>query len=536
MRRSDLHDERGAIMVMAVLVMTVMLTFTAFAVDLGTKRVARRDMQSLADSAAMDLARQLKGRTASAILADPKFAEVKTQAVQQNKTVGRAPTLTVALGTVNNTTGVFTPVSGGAVPTAVQVIAATSVSFAFVPGDGNTARPAIATSADPTMCFSASSSELAINSSTGTLGPLLDLILKTQLNVLSPAGLLTVKDTVVPLADLAVALGVGTPQAVLATTVSTRDFVLAAATALSKNGYTAQASALQAIGLQISGGTVDVGKILNLETANSAGLSALVNVFDLVTAAIFASNGSNALNVKNLSVGLPGADRLLDLTAVIIEPPQIACGKVGITAKSAQVKIHVKTTVDPLSIGATSVVMDLDLEMGRGEGTLKSISCGSPAGAVVTAKTGAVLGVGTLDVGVLRNLGLLLGGDTVLMVKSKLTATGAVGGPTDLTLTPPTVTTGSVSGSGVLGLAVSDSKIGLLDGSFVGDVLGAVINPLLGGILTTVVNPLVAANGPVDKLLSALIYPVFNLLGVKVAKTDVTVQGSPDCATVKLVG
>ncbi|KAA1379664.1 pilus assembly protein TadG-related protein [Aeromicrobium fastidiosum] len=535
MTRRDERDERGAILVMAVLLMTVVLTFTAFAVDLGTQRVARRDMQSLADSAAMDLARQLKGRTASVILADPKFAAVKTQAVEQNKTVGRPPTLTVALGTVSNTTGVFTPVSGGAVPTAVQVIAATSVGFAFAPGDGKAARPAVATSADPTMCFSASSSELSLNSSTGALGPLLDLILKTQLNVLSPAGLLTVKDTVVPLADLAVALGVGTPQAVLATTVSTRDFVLATATALSKNGYTVQAAALQAIGLQISGGTVDIGKILNLETANSAGLSALVNVFDLVTAAVFASNGTNALNVKNLGVGLPGAERLLDLTAIIVEPPQIACGKAGITAKSAQVKVHVKSTVDPLSIGAASVVMELDLEMGRGEATLKSIACGSPSGAVITAKTGAVLGVGTLNVGVLQNLGLLFG-DALLSVKSKLTATGAVGGPTDLTFTPPTVTTRSVSGSGVLGLAISDSKIGLMDGTFVGDVLGAIINPLLGGIINTIINPLVAANGPIDKLLSALIYPVFKLLGVQVAKTDVTAPGSPDCSTVKLVG
>ena len=534
------QDERGAIMVMAVLLLTVVLTFTAFAVDLGTQRVARRDMQSLADAAAMDLARQLKGRTAAAILADPGWTRVKDAVVRQNDTtVGKAPVLTPALGTVDSTTGVFTPVSGGAVPTAVKVIAATSVGFAFVPGDGQAARASIATASDPLLCFSVSSTALTVNTTGSALAPLLDSLLRVNLKVLDPKGLLDVRGLRVPLADIAAELGAVTPQAVLDLSgVSLRSLVLASATALGTNGFTAQAAVLKAIGLQISGATVNLGSILALDRANANGLAARVDVFDLVTAGIFAANGTNAVNVKNLGLAVPGVGGVQELAVRVTEPPQIACGKAGITARSAQVAVHLKSKVDPLTLGATDVQLELDLDLGRGQGTLKNIVCGSPSSAVITARTGAALGTGSLNVAVLRSLGLL--GSTALLVKAKLSASAGSGGPTDLTFTTPSDGSAfaprSVTGSGVLGLGVSDPSIGLLDGSVVGSVLAAVINPLLGGIVTSVVNPLVASGGPVDALLSAVLHPVLALLGVKIAQTDVSVHGALDCTTVKLVG
>lgn len=537
MRRDE---ESGAIMVMSVLLLTIVLAFTAFAVDLGTQRVARRDMQSLADVAAMDLARQLKGRTAAAIMADPGWTRVKNAVVQQNSTTaGAAPVLTPALGTVDNATGAFTPVSGGAVPTAVKVIATTSVGFAFVPGVGQAARAAVATASDPLLCFSVSPSALTVNVSGSALGPLLDSILKVNLSVLDPKGLLDVRGLRVPLADIAVELGAVTPEALLNLSgVSLRNVVLASATALGRNGFTTQAGVLKAIGLQISGASVNLASILQLDTANASGLAARVDVFDLVTGAIFAANGTQAINVKNLGLAVPGVGGVKELTTTITEPPQIACGKAGVTARSAQVKVHLRSTVNPLAIGATDVQLDLDLDLGRAQGTLKNIACGSPSSAVITAKTGAALGTGSLNVAVLRNLGLL--GSTALLVKTKLTATAGAGGPTDLTFTTPAdgsaIPAKSVSGSAVLGLTISDPSIGLLDGSVVGAVLGAVINPLLGGIVTSVVNPLVASGGPVDALLSAVLYPVLTSLGIKIAQTDVSVHGALDCTTVKLVG
>lgn len=506
MRRSGERDERGAVLIMSVLLMVVVLTFTAFAVDLGTQRVARRDMQSLADAAALDLARVIKGRTADTVLNDPAWPRVKRQVVEQNRTtVGDSTELTPVLGTVDPATGAFTPVSGGAFPNAVKVIAATTVGFAFVPGEGETARSSIASSADPTLCFSVTPTALAVNTSGSALGPLLDAILRVNLKVLNPSGLLTVRGVQAPLADLAVALGVGTPEALVGlTNVSLRTFVLASATALSKNGHTAQAAALEAIALQISGAYVDVGQILKLDTGDSAGLAAGVDVFDLVTAAIFASNGANAVNVKGLAVGLPGVGGVQDLSVTITEPPQIACGKVGITARSAQVKVHLKAGIDPLAIGAVDVMLDLGLELGRGEGTLTGITCGAPSTAVIRAKTGAAAASGTLS------LKLLL---SIITVTEQIRATVASAGPRDLTFTLPDGTAStapqSISGSNVLKL-----------------------EPV--GLVGTVVSSLI--NGPVDALLSTLLYPVLSLLGIKIAQTDVAVQGGIDCNTVKLVG
>lgn len=561
LRRRGVRDERGAVLAMSVLLMVIVLTFTAFAVDLGTQRVARQDMQSLADAVAMDLARQLKGRSASTVLADPQFVQAKNRAVQQNaRTVGSPPAITTALGTVNNSTGSFTAVSGAAIPTAVKVIASTSVGFAFVPGRGSAARSAIASGADPSVCFSVSPTALTLNTSQSALAPLLDSILRVNLKVLNPAGLLDVSGIEVPLADIAIELGAVTPQALLnQANVSLRDFMVASATALSKNGYTAQAAALQAIGLQISGVSLNLAKILSLDTANAAGLAANVNVFSLVTGAIFAANGTNSVDVKGLSLAVPGVGGVQDLSVTITEPPQIACGKPGVTAKSAQVKVHLASAIDPLEIGAADVVLDLGIDLGRGEGTLSSIACGDPSRAVIRAKTGlasvygpstpdslGLLSLKVLNWSKLPGLGLVLElllkpllGDSVLAVKAQIGATVGQGGPTELTFVAsphggPIATQTVSASSNVLGLQLKGTTVTLLNGSLLGNLLGALLDPLLDLIVGGIVQPLI--NGPVNSLLSAILYPVLNLLGIKIAVTDVTVHGKIDCQAVALVG
>ncbi len=63
------RDERGTTIVLVAIVSIVLVTIAAFAVDLGMQRVARRDMQALADAVALDLARLVDGRTAQQIVA-----------------------------------------------------------------------------------------------------------------------------------------------------------------------------------------------------------------------------------------------------------------------------------------------------------------------------------------------------------------------------------------------------------------------------------------------------------------------------------
>jgi Flp pilus assembly protein TadG len=66
-------DENGAVALTVALVVTLLLAVASFALDLGLARVGVRDMQAVADVVALDMARQIDGRTVSAIEADTKW-------------------------------------------------------------------------------------------------------------------------------------------------------------------------------------------------------------------------------------------------------------------------------------------------------------------------------------------------------------------------------------------------------------------------------------------------------------------------------
>jgi uncharacterized membrane protein len=539
---------------MAVGLVSVALICTALAVDLGVQRVARRDMQALADVAALDLARHLKGRTVSQIEADPAFGEIKADAVSQNSsTVGQAPALTVALGTVNATTGEFTAVSGGSVPTAVKVTATTSVNFSFTSGSGGAARTAVASAADAGVCFSVSPSALTVNSSGSALGPVLDQILRVNMGVANPNGLLDVRGIQVPLAQVGVELGAATPQALLALeNVRLGDFLVASANVMRQNGNTVGANALQTMAAKVPAVSFDMAKILAVTTADSSGFASKVDVFSLVTGAIFAANGTNAVNVRGLAVEVPGVLEAQIARLVISEPPIVACGKEGVVARGSQANIHLQAELDPLGLGLASVVLNLGLDLARGEGTLTSIRCNDPRQAVITAKTGLVTvntpeipgGNGRLNASIL-NLSALPGlsgiltalefliGRRAVDVEANIAASIAEGGPTPLTFNAPT------GGGAIAVQSVSAQETGLqlalvppLSVSVVGVNLGSFLSVLTGSVTTGVINPLLAHNGLVTQVLSGLLSD----LGIKVASTDVTVHGNIDCQNVKLVG
>lgn len=61
--------DRGAIMPLAALVMTIIITATAFTVDLGRMRTERRDLQADADAIALDAVQAMEGLTTAAALA-----------------------------------------------------------------------------------------------------------------------------------------------------------------------------------------------------------------------------------------------------------------------------------------------------------------------------------------------------------------------------------------------------------------------------------------------------------------------------------
>jgi uncharacterized membrane protein len=136
-------------------VIGVLITFTAIAVDLGYQRVARRDVQAIADVVALDAARRLDGQDVTAL--DPVVdAAAATSLLRNPDGVGEAPAsctspaapvgvtcLDVRLGEVE-TDGAFVELFTTAIPTAVQVTVSTEVSYRFRPGTGAASRSAVA--------------------------------------------------------------------------------------------------------------------------------------------------------------------------------------------------------------------------------------------------------------------------------------------------------------------------------------------------------------------------------------------------------
>ena len=65
--------DRGAVIPIVALTLGVLVLSTAFAIDLGSQRADRRDMQAIADVVSLDLSRKLEGRDAVTIDNDPQF-------------------------------------------------------------------------------------------------------------------------------------------------------------------------------------------------------------------------------------------------------------------------------------------------------------------------------------------------------------------------------------------------------------------------------------------------------------------------------
>ena len=338
------RDERGAILPMVALLLSVLMGAAALAVDLGQLRVGRVDMQSLADVVSLDLARKIDGRQTQVIEADVVWSQARAQSVERNEgTYGQPPAVTAQLGTFDSTAGVFTPTSGAVVPTAVRVTATTSVAFAFRSGGGTVARSAVAM-ADSTACFMLGSYAAAVRSGDSALlsSVLGQVNSSLDLGAVGYTGLL---DANVNLSDVAAHLGMGTVTQLAGSTVAIKDLYLAMASALQTGGNTADAAVLSQLAVSVATlGQVDVGKVLQADTATSRGVDATVNAIDVLAGSAMLFTGSHAVTVPNLSTSVPG---LLSTTSSlsIIEAPQLACSRANPTpmreAKTSQVSATV---------------------------------------------------------------------------------------------------------------------------------------------------------------------------------------------------
>ena len=516
------RDERGAVAVFVGVVLTLLMISAAFAVDLGMQRAARADMQAVADVVAIDLARELDGRTATQLGTLQSAADVSRDR-NAGTALGTTPVVLPELGVVNVATGVFTPASGSTVPNAVRVTATTTVDFAFgVAADGDASRTAIAM-ASPAACLRLGSTLLDLQSgNSALLNALLGDLLNGTVNLsaVSYQGLAAAEVT---LADLAVELGAGSASQLLGTSVSLGSFYAAVADVLRADGSSTTASLvdttlLGVLGAGVGLGNVSVAQMLALGPGGDSALGATVDALSLLTTAAFVANGSNAVSVPGLSLAVPGVGTAT-ATVQIIEPPKLACGSA--LAETSQVRVTL--SLPGSIVGVVNATVTTVLNLGNASGSISSVTCANGAATAlgVALDPPSVLSLATTMR--VNLLGLLPVTDVV--VPGTVPSKGAAASYSlDLPLRYDTPLT-STAGTGALGLPnLTAAELKLLGLDITGPAFAAVRVPVMALL-----------NSMLDGVESLLVGTVSTTLGLRLGNADMYGVRTAQCLNPVLV-
>ncbi|WP_181642098.1 hypothetical protein [Nocardioides massiliensis] len=440
---------------MLAAVVVLVVAIAAFAVDLGVQRVERRDMQALADVVAMDMARELKGRSIGEIREDEAWTSALRSTVERQlptengswsvdtgepgasvATSVHYPEIRVKVTFAMQDDAGLVDVSGDDdLPEAVKVQTSSSVDFAFVGGAGGVSRQSYAL-AQATACFRVGSLAASVDSAqSALLNPILGALLGStvDLDLVHYQGLANASVTLTELVEIG-GLSAGSPERLLHSgSVEIADLIDATITVLDARGLV-DAQALKRLGeINVAASTppIRLGDLIKAAPGDDAALDADVNVLDLISGAAFlSSRGRSAIGLNDFSLALPdsltGATVSADLD--VIQAPQMACGHLGTVARTAQVVVRVNVQIPARTISvpglATSVTVKpatitLTVDLAGAEARLLDVPCtqGDPTSmqvAVKSAVAGPVSVAGTLGFNVSSNplgglLDLLLG-------------------------------------------------------------------------------------------------------------------------------
>lgn len=530
------RDERGVIaIVIALITCFVFVPLGALAVDIGVQRVARRDAQSVADMVALDLARQLDGRTYAQI--QPTLQTLANKSLARNGHPAGAPTVVAQLGTVdtknydaNNPDAYFTPmtlVTG--VPNAVKVTATGRVSFSFDHGSGGVTRTAIGL-AQGQVCF-------AVGSWAANLDAPHVLLLNSLLNdslhlsLVSYSGLASANVT---LLGLATALGVGTVDGLLNLDhLTLGQLYLASAQALQAQGGSAAnvtlLNQLATASVALTS-TIKFSDLIDISSGDTAALDSSINLLNIVAGSAMIANGTNALAVPSLTVGVPNLTSTT-VSLKVIEAPAYRCGRVGDSVSTSQVDLTVDANVANLSIlGLLGVQTQIHLavHLATATATITNVFCGATSGADVAVASSLSQLYSNVPMTV-----TLLGLDLVDFTAGVNTTAAAATNTVQLRVPPDTVPVTKSTGSGTVLSSLDASTVshGPTHGTLpLGVTLTSITNALLSTIITPIVNPLI------NNLNTIVDSPLVSMLGLKLGGADVIFTSAPTCISPTLAG
>lgn len=541
-RSAGLRRQRGAIGLFGILTLLLALVFTALAVDTGRLWFQHRQLQAVADLAALEAARNLGCGGNQGLVAAAAQAAAARNGFAGN--LGASPNR-VEVGGLTTVNGLrrFQP---GGDNDAVHVLATETIPASLVLGGffgQNTLISANATArGEPSHAvFTAGSYLLRVNTSSqdasllnGLLGGLLGSSL--ALDAVSYKGLAS---TDVTLAQLVRASGtVGSVEELLAADLSVADIIGLTASAVGQQGAVdaaVSAGLQQLIAASANAAAVRLGNVLDVKVpASDAAGKVGINVLDLINTTIMVANHQHAVSLP-LSVNLGGLLHV-NTRINIIQPPQIAVGPPGrhpVTgewcAQSRTAQVDVSANVQSSVLGLATLSLGLAAQLAQGNAHLDSLDLVPGATQATIAATPGIAALrltdaaGTGAASVSADLPLLgnvkiatIGLDLPIQTAGPLDLVYDIAGPAADHL-PATESISAPVGASLATALANPSAIDVQVLPGLGLVSG-LVNSILDPVLNTVVSPLLGFIG------SALLDPLFKILGLQLGGLDVTVE------------
>ncbi|MBQ0710925.1 MULTISPECIES: pilus assembly protein TadG-related protein [unclassified Ochrobactrum] len=558
-----LRARGGNLATMAALVAPVFLAVAAFCVDTGSLFLERRQLQSMADLAAVAGAaslsqaddavlRQLQANGVDPLLMsgsyDPSIVNGKTD----NKTrvwVEKGNYFPDKSRAVENRF-----VAGGANPDAVRVRLARPGNLYF--GQSFISRPALgatgmaATKAE--AAFSIGSRLLSLNTDQSVLNGLLGGLLGTSLNLklvdynalaATDINLLGFLDKLAP----KVGLTAGTYDQLLNTDVSVGTLATVLAEVVTNNPTAKAALGILGKDAAALAAKLPVGKLLGLGSIADASLGSAsnynitANVLQLISAAAMLG-GDHQLQLGT-GLKLPGV-LAFKLDVAVGEPAQktpfFTVGGAGTLVRTAQIRLLLTLEVgnDGLVSYLANVHVPIFIDVASGEAELKSISCpqGPGSATVKLAVKPGLAGVylGDTDIDLMRNFSKtpVVRKTAIATVKLLVADIAELRGRVELPLGNPKQEIVTFTPADIAAKRIKTVGTNQLAGSlFVGLVKGLDLEVVLIGFLplplplsglTQLLGTLLTPLGPA---VDGLLFGVLDLLGVKIGQADVQVTG-----------
>lgn len=521
--------QRGAILVMAAVAMSLAIGAALLAVDLGSLFHERRYLQTVADTAALSAVN------------DPVHAQaIALDAADGNNYVlsgGKGRTLHAIPGFYDTRMREFSPGGPASLWNAVQVTVSEQQPYFFALGSRELRTTATAVRQD-IAGISVAASVATINTEKSVLlNAILGRLLNTSLDlsVIAFKGLL---DTAVNLLDLVTAHArVGTVEELLETDLSVKELLDLSARALEQNsalGLNATVlDTLNLLAVKVDPALrLKLGDLIDLDLVSgqqAAGVK--LNLMQLVTLSAQVANGDHFLNIPVLGVNLPGLLKL-DLALTMLEKPSIAVGPAGVDAKgvwrtsahNAQWRVKLDLMVAEILGGL--VRLPIYLEVGAGEAWIEAISCRWPRDesevTVGVASSAARLYVGDVNPDAMSNRAIaahvtratILNVLGLVQIHAKAVVDVPSAGATQIFTGPfnakNTQRLDGLSTHGLFGKLLSNLEL---------DVVLLGLSLPLGEALAAILSILT----PVFELLDVILNPVLSLLGIQINLADVTV-------------